>query len=377
MDRPKVYSGSVGNEFVAIKTKPTKPKIENQIETIPVSLPAFAGVAEIQASARFVPDIEISSTFLKRLIYLCLVLLVAASLSLSNTPAALYSAISNKLTQQTSGSSPYSSLPASAIPINATDKNSKFNQIMQQSIALKLGDKKISPSRDEVAKWVKESNSPSGKVLMAIKPNILAYLNNLNVQHTKKPIDQVVATRQDGSTQVVIDGANGIEFINLPEISSKIADQLMSAAGIDLEVPSSVAKFSTVPAPAGFKWIDVSLNTKHMEAYEQVTVAKSFLVSAGAPATPTPQGKFKIFEKLPLQNMRGFNANGTRYSQPNVRYVSYFSNDVAIHGNYWRPLSWFGNKNTSHGCVGIADSNGDSKWIYDWAPVGTPVVVHN
>jgi lipoprotein-anchoring transpeptidase ErfK/SrfK len=98
-------------------------------------------------------------------------------------------------------------------------------------------------------------------------------------------------------------------------------------------------------------------------------------VSAGAPETPTPQGHFKIFEKLQVQDMRGYNANGTKYFQPHVRWVGYFSGSNAIHGNYWRPLSWFGNRNSSHGCVSVPDDQ--AKWVYNWAPVGTPVVVHS
>ena len=72
--------------------------------------------------------------------------------------------------------------------------------------------------------------------------------------------------------------------------------------------------------------------------------------------------------------MKGANVDGSRYFQAAVPYVNYFYGSYAIHGNYWRPDSWFGNINSSHGCVGINDP--DDAWVYNWAPIGTPVIVH-
>ena len=48
--------------------------------------------------------------------------------------------------------------------------------------------------------------------------------------------------------------------------------------------------------------------------------------------------------------------------------------DYVIHGNYWRPLSYFGNINSSHGCVSTVPS--EAEWMYDWTPIGTPVIVY-
>jgi lipoprotein-anchoring transpeptidase ErfK/SrfK len=179
---------------------------------------------------------------------------------------------------------------------------------------------------------------------------------------------------QDGGVRSVVDGANGMAFENLNSVAGDISSELTKAAGINSTIPPTTLPFQKTVASAGFKWIDVNVTDKHMEMYEQARVAQSYPVSAGAPQTPTPLGKFRIFSKLPVQDMRGYNANGTKYFQPHVRWVSYFSGSNAIHGNYWRPLNWFGARNSSHGCVSVPDDQ--AKIIYDWAPVGTPVVVH-
>jgi lipoprotein-anchoring transpeptidase ErfK/SrfK len=376
MDRPKVYSGIVGNEFIAQKTKPTKPtiKIENNTPLISGALPAFAGISQSSTSARYIPNLDISNRLLKRLIYSSLLLLAAGLISLSSAPANLYTYINSKFISNQNILNPKTKLPANAVLINSADQDSKISAITKQQITLTISGKQVHPTEKDIAKWIKTANSPAGKTLIAVKSNILEYLNGLASQNSKKPIDQVVMTRQDGSTQVVVDGQDGLGFGDLGNAAGQIAGLLMSTPSIEVDLPSTITKFSTVAAPAGFRWIDVNIAAKHMEMYEGDKVAQTYPVSAGAPESPTPQGHFKIFEKLPVQDMWGYNANGTKYFQPHVRWVSYFSGSNAIHGNYWRPLSWFGNRNSSHGCVSVPDN--EAKWVYDWAPVGTPVIVH-
>ena len=112
-----------------------------------------------------------------------------------------------------------------------------------------------------------------------------------------------------------------------------------------------------------------------MYAFDNGQLVNTFLVTAGAPATPTPIGEFHIWEKLPVQTMSGLNPDGTKYSQPNVPWINYFDHSGdAVHGNYWRPASYFGNINSSHGCVGVQVP--EAEWIYNWAPIGTTVITH-
>lgn len=56
---------------------------------------------------------------------------------------------------------------------------------------------------------------------------------------------------------------------------------------------------------------------------------------------------------------------------PNVPYTMYYYKGYAVHGAYWH--NNFGHP-MSHGCVNLRPS--DAKWFYNFAPVGTPVVVH-
>jgi lipoprotein-anchoring transpeptidase ErfK/SrfK len=91
------------------------------------------------------------------------------------------------------------------------------------------------------------------------------------------------------------------------------------------------------------------------------------------PRTPTPVGTFSVFTKLVADDMRGGSyATGDAYFLPKVPYVMYFAaGGYAIHGTYWH--NNFGRR-MSHGCVNA--NKAAAAWLYNWAPVGTPVKVH-
>lgn len=126
------------------------------------------------------------------------------------------------------------------------------------------------------------------------------------------------------------------------------------------------------PAIAGEKWIDVNLSRHTITAYVGgKAVNGPIQMVDGAPATPTDVGTFQIYWKNPLMTMRGQNADGTDYETPNVPWSSFFNGGEALHGAYWR--SSFG-YSASHGCVNLPIPV--AKWVYDWAPIGTPVASH-
>lgn len=136
-------------------------------------------------------------------------------------------------------------------------------------------------------------------------------------------------------------------------------------------VPTATATQVAAPSssrttPLGTKWIDLDLSEQSLTAYEGETAVFSALVSTGLSYYPTPVGEYKIYRRVRVQAM-----GGPGYYLPNVEFVSYFYKGYAIHGAYWH--NNFGQP-MSHGCVNMR--NADAKWIYNWAPLGTRVVVH-
>ncbi len=118
------------------------------------------------------------------------------------------------------------------------------------------------------------------------------------------------------------------------------------------------------------KHIVVSLGKQWLYAYENNVLLFETPVTTGMDGFETPEGHFFIYARNPLQTMSG-NLGG-EYSVPNVPNSMYLKDDVAMHGTYWH--NEFGNGNRrSHGCVNLPLDA--AAWLYNWAPVGTPVDV--
>jgi lipoprotein-anchoring transpeptidase ErfK/SrfK len=115
------------------------------------------------------------------------------------------------------------------------------------------------------------------------------------------------------------------------------------------------------------RWIDIDLGEQRVTAYQGGEAVRSFLVSTGTWAHPTVTGQFRVYTKLFATDMAG-----PGYYLPDVPYTMYFYRGYALHGTYWH--SNFGTP-MSHGCVNLYTP--DSKWLFEFASVGTLVNVHN
>ena len=114
------------------------------------------------------------------------------------------------------------------------------------------------------------------------------------------------------------------------------------------------------------KWIEVDLSEQRLYAHENGKVVFTTLISSGRYPYRTPIGRFRVWLKVRSQTM-----SGPGYRLPNVQWVMYFAGENAIHGTYWH--NNFGHP-MSHGCINA--TNQAARWLYNWAPKGTLVVVH-
>lgn len=269
------------------------------------------------------------------------------------------------------------SIPAPIRKADLTDERTKLENILNQKITLSIDGNSVIVKPADIASWLDLSPVEHAKTVdISINSGkVLAYLNKMAGYYITPPRSRLVMSNADGSKTVLDAGKSGVDIVNKDKTASDIAQKVMAAKGLDQNLDVSYADAKTVEVQPYDKWIVVDVTAKRMYAYEQTNLVHSFLISSGAPQTPTVLGAYSIYSKYASQDMRGNNADGSRYFQPDVQWVNYFYKDYAVHGNYWRPLSWFGNINSSHGCVGVV--NDDAKWIYDWAPIGTPVIVHS
>ncbi len=181
--------------------------------------------------------------------------------------------------------------------------------------------------------------------------------------HTPTPLPPASETPTPSATLLPTETATPADLASTQEPSSETP----AVAGLVYVTPDTPAPALPSYSPAGGeRWIDIDLSAQRLYAYEGDTVVASFVVSTGTAQYPTVTGRFRIYVKYVSANM-----SGPGYYLPNVPYTMYFYQGYGIHGTYWH--NNFGTP-MSHGCVNMR--TGDAAWLFDWASVGTPVVVH-
>ena len=147
-----------------------------------------------------------------------------------------------------------------------------------------------------------------------------------------------------------------------------------------------IAPTTPPPPPANHpsgKWVDVNLLQQTAVAYEGNTPVHLAIVSSGSPGWTTPVGTHYIERRVADETMTsssltslGLDAQKlaqANYDLTGVLFTQYFDGfGDALHDNYWLTPSQFGIPH-SHGCVGMPKAQ--AQWFWNWATVGTPVVV--
>ncbi len=137
-------------------------------------------------------------------------------------------------------------------------------------------------------------------------------------------------------------------------------------------VPTSIP---LPPAGLGEHWVLVDLSDQTTSAMIGDEVYYTALGSTGKDGWETPVGEFTIIYRVENETMTSASIGAEEYYVlENVLYTQYFTNEGhALHFNYWRPDSVFGNERTSHGCVGLRLS--DAEFFWNFAGYGTRVVI--
>lgn len=142
------------------------------------------------------------------------------------------------------------------------------------------------------------------------------------------------------------------------------------------------------PSPVTGKVIKVNLTTQHIYAYENGAVVHDNLITSGQPYLLTPTGTFQIISKLhPTTFYSPWPKVSPYYYAPlQINYALGFQGTLLfLHDAYWRSNDFGpgtnvphtganGTKMTgSHGCVEMPTA--DSAWFYNWATIGTPLII--
>jgi lipoprotein-anchoring transpeptidase ErfK/SrfK len=157
-----------------------------------------------------------------------------------------------------------------------------------------------------------------------------------------------------------------VAALTLTTLSGWVAPALSTPPREAIVIRERFAKTVRALLASQERWILVDLKTQRLIALEGANPVYAIAISTGKASTPTRPGIFKIQTKVAKQRMRGAD-----YNLPNVPYVMFYQGNYAIHGAYWNRQ--FG-KPVSHGCVNVAVNH--AGWLFDWASVGTPVVIN-
>ncbi len=131
----------------------------------------------------------------------------------------------------------------------------------------------------------------------------------------------------------------------------------------------------TPPVYVG-KAIEIDLSSQRMFVWENGQLLYNWATSTGRPDKPTKKGNFKILSKMRWAYGSG---EGDTWAMP--YWMGFYFSGGTENGIHGLPLingrkEGAGSLGTpvSHGCVRVADSN--IEWLYSWAEIGTPVIVH-
>lgn len=165
---------------------------------------------------------------------------------------------------------------------------------------------------------------------------------------------------------------HGFLLATLHEVElSDLGRQVVEARGI---TSSPIQTMENVPEWSPSLWprhIEVDLSTQQLRAYEGSLVVYEAPVATGRKGFNTPSGEFSVYRKVELHTMRG-SMNGVTWNVPHVPWIMYINGAVAIHGTYWHNRFGTGYR-PSHGCINVGMD--DAEWLFNWASVGTKVIV--
>lgn len=170
------------------------------------------------------------------------------------------------------------------------------------------------------------------------------------------------------------------DAFSLEEQQEREAEQLQSILDEEAEAARKLRlknKYSGAPIPSNFqnmapKVIEVNLSSQTLTRWENGVKLDENKISSGRRGMETPTGVFEIRSKAKIA-----------YSRKYRLYMPYWMSFTSWgHGIHELPIFRNGKregsdhlgKPVSHGCVRLGV--GAASTVYNWASVGTPVVIH-
>jgi lipoprotein-anchoring transpeptidase ErfK/SrfK len=196
------------------------------------------------------------------------------------------------------------------------------------------------------------------------------------------PVTEKVLVNQDNEVLMVITaGKNGMAPSDVDGLVDQIKQALINNETLSADMALVETAYRTEKiVTEDDKWIEYNVSTFTLTLWDGSNALWSTNnTSNGKASTPTIVGSFRVYLKNSIQTMTGGVAgvevgDDAYYSIPGVKWVTYWG----AGGYAFHTASWLGGGNVrsqiSHGCVNLFED--DAKKVYDFAEIGTRVVVH-
>jgi lipoprotein-anchoring transpeptidase ErfK/SrfK len=256
-------------------------------------------------------------------------------------------------------------------------------RLMAVPIVLTYEDRTFTPTPSDIGQWLAFQKQPDGTAYKLVPQVDTAKLKSYTQSIANKleiaAIPQLVNI-ENGVSKVTQEGSDGLA-IDQDALTRAISDAVTREQPLTYPISTRVVPFKTLTTTFVTldypKYIEVSLGKQHLWAWENGQIVYESPITSGATGAGlgTVTGLFSIYYKTTNTHLVGYQY-GYDYDVP-VKYWMPFYQGYGLHDATWRhgnfggPDYWYGG---SHGCVNLPDAT--AEFIYNWAPVGTPVWVH-
>lgn len=257
----------------------------------------------------------------------------------------------------------------------------ELNEWLTKKITLTNGDaKKFVIPPDVIASWidVKEEISRHKITYELNKNKVFSWLSSQLAKHlNQEKVNQEDAIDKSGRVIfTIVHGVNGVDIQYSQAIAQQVYDALKARSEATVPVPSTISKYDVEKKLTEMR-IVVDKTTQTASVYKNDVLVKTFPVCTGKSGEDeSVSGTFYIYLRYDVQDMRGFNADGSPYLSRGVRWVSYYNGGEGFHTaswNYHGIATGNPKEYGSHGCINMYEQ--DARWIFEHCPRGTVVQV--
>ena len=180
-------------------------------------------------------------------------------------------------------------------------------------------------------------------------------------------------TVQSSETLAIIAMRYGVTTWTLAQVNA-ISNLSLIFPGQVLIIPGGDGSASAATGTSGEKRVVVDISEQHLYAYQGEMLVYSFVASTGMYSSPTRTGTFSVLNKIPNAYASTWNLQmpywlGVYWSgglQNGIHALPILSNGQQLWAGYLgSPISY--------GCIVLGTY--EARLLYEWADLGTPVVI--